>query len=98
MKLHGSGEKILRLDDDFQGDAVRYMQFALIEELDNACRAGYMQLDAAQSVYRPTIKGACLMTWQELWPFKGIRLAGRRRREAKLLADLAYQVPELSVR
>ena len=98
VKLHGSGEKILRLDDDFQGDAVRYMQFALIEELDNACRAGYMQLDAAQSVYRPTIKGACLMTWQELWPFKGIRLAGRRRREAKLLADLAYQVPELSVR
>ena len=96
VKLHGSGEKVLRLDDDFAGDAVRYIQFALIEELDNACQFGYMRLDAAESVYRPTIKGACLMTWQELWPIKGFRLARRRRRERRLLEDLAYQVPELA--
>ena len=98
VKLHGGGAKALRLDDDFHGDAVRYMQFALIEELDNACQAGYMQLDAARSVYRPTIKGACLMTWQELWPFKGIRLARRKRRERRLLEELAQQVPELAIR
>jgi hypothetical protein len=95
-KLHGSGEKILRMDDQFGGDAVRYMQSALIEELDSACQAGYMRLDAPASIYRPTIKGAYLMTWQELWPFKGFRLARRKRRERKLLEDLAFQVPELA--
>jgi hypothetical protein len=96
VNLHGSGEKVLRLDEHFGGDAVRYMQFALIEELHSACRAGYMRLDASQSVYRPTVKGACLMTWQELWPLKNIRLARRNRRERKLLEELAYQVPELA--
>jgi hypothetical protein len=96
VKLHGSGERVLRLDDDFGGDAVRYVQSALIEELDHACRAGYMRLDAAASVYRPTIKGACLMTWQELFPLKNFRLARRRSRERKLLEELALHVPELA--
>jgi hypothetical protein len=96
VNLHGRGAKVLRLDDDFGGDAIRYMQSALIEELDHACRTGYMQLDAAASIYRPTIKGACIMTWQELWPLKSIRLARRALREKALLEELSHQLPELA--
>ncbi|HEX5106058.1 MAG TPA: hypothetical protein VFV87_19700 [Pirellulaceae bacterium] len=96
VKQHASSEKVLRLDEDFGGDAIRYAQFSLIEELNNACRVGFMRLDLAAGVYRPTIKGACLMTWQEIFPLKNVRLVRRRRRERRLLEELAYQVPELA--
>ena len=94
-KLHASGEKVLSLDDEL-GELVRFMQASLIEELENACRAGYMRLVASQSVYRPTIKGAYIMTCQELPPLKNIRLARRKHRERKLLEELAHQAPELA--
>jgi hypothetical protein len=97
VRLRGTGEKVLRLDDDFAGDAIRYMAFAMIEELEFACSAGYMRLDASAGVYRLTIKGACLMTWRELWPIKGIRLAQRARREKRLLEELGCQLLGLAV-
>lgn len=94
-RLHG-GESVLRLDEDFAGDAVAYLQFAMMEELERACSAGYMRLDASAGVYRPTLKGAFLMTWREMWPIKAIRLAMRARREKQLLAELTYRFPELA--
>jgi hypothetical protein len=95
---HGSGEKILRLDDDFAGDSVRYMQFSLIEELNHACEAGYMRLDRAAGVYRPTVKGATIMIWQEMWPFKSIRIARRARNERRLLEELAFHAPVMAAK
>jgi hypothetical protein len=49
-----------------------------------------MRLDPAAGVYRPTLKGALLMTYGELYPLKGIRLMRRKQRERQLLAELAY--------
>ena len=34
---------------------------------------GYMYLSPHERLYRPTWKGAFLMTWGQLWPFKAIR-------------------------
>ncbi len=46
--------------------------------------------EANESAFRPTIKGAYLMTWQELWPFKPIRVKKRIRRDAKFLAETGF--------
>lgn len=89
-RIHGSGPKLLKMDEQFGGDPLAYMASALVEELDAAVSAGYMQLDAAASQYRPTLKGAVLMTYGELWPMKGVRLRRRANRERQMLADLAY--------
>ncbi len=88
-QLHGSGQKVLKLDEQCGGDGLRYLGESILEELDEATKAGYMQLDAAGGVYKPTVKGAVLMTYGELWPYKGIRLRRRLARERQLRGELA---------
>jgi hypothetical protein len=92
-RRNGSGQKSLKLDEQFGGDGLAYVADALIEELDEAVKAGYMRLDQAAGVYRPTVMGAIKMTYGELWPYKGVRLYRRARRERELLAELAQAVP-----
>ncbi len=87
-RRQGGGQKILRLDEQYGGDALRYMSDAMIEELDAATKAGYMRLVEGEGVYRPTVAGAIKMTYGELWPYKGVRLRWRRERERQLLAEL----------
>lgn len=49
---------------------------------------GYLFLDEAAGVYRPTLKGACLMAWQLAWPVKQAREALARRGAAVMLRRL----------
>jgi hypothetical protein len=49
---------------------------------------GYFYLDAASDRYRPTWKGACLMTWRLLWPVSAI-VEQRQRAEGHRLARSA---------
>jgi hypothetical protein len=90
-RRHGGGQKVLKLDEQCGGDCLRYMIESILEELDAATKAGYMQLDSAAGVYKPTVKGAILMTYGELWPYKSVRIRRRLSRERELLAELAYE-------
>ena len=90
-RREGTGPKLLKLDAEFGGDAIKYMAAAILEELEAAAKAGYMRLDAAGATYKPTLKGAVLMTYGELWPYKGSRLRRRANRERELLAELACE-------
>jgi hypothetical protein len=90
-RRHGTGQKVLPLDEQYGGDALSYMATAIIEELDEAAKAGVMRLDVAAGAYRPTLSGALRMTYAELWPMKGIRLRQRAKREREILAELAYE-------
>jgi hypothetical protein len=51
-------------------------------------RAGYWYLDPRDGRYRPTWRGAALMTWKLAWPVGAIRRARRRGRTAALLRRL----------
>jgi hypothetical protein len=84
----GSGDRVLRLDEEFGGDAAAYVAAMMVEELEDVDRAGYMALARDGKVYRPTWKGAFLMTWKELWPAKAIRRAARSRTARRLIAEL----------
>lgn len=86
---HGSRtDKTLRLDDEFHGDAAAYLEAAIVEELEAQLDTGYMYLSRSESAFRPTMKGAFLMTWGMLWPFKALRSAARDRRGLRLIARL----------
>lgn len=84
----GSAVKVLRLDEEFHGDAAAYMTRAMREELDGQILTGYMYLASGGEVFRPTWKGAFLMCWALLFPWKQIRFARRDRKERRLLAEL----------
>jgi hypothetical protein len=83
--------KVLRLDEEFHGDAVAYMAFAMREELDGQIETGYMFLSPDGEVFRPTWKGAFLMCWAMLFPFKQIRFARRDRKEQRVLEELRVE-------
>jgi hypothetical protein len=84
----GLRDKAFPLDEEFGGDAAAYQATTSAGELDHAARAGYMELSSDGETYRPTWKGAFLMTWKLLWPANLMLRAARDRRARRLLAEL----------
>lgn len=69
-------------------DPIAYMRWSMAQEHAFLIARGYYRLDPSGTRLRPTWKGACLMTWRLLWPWKPILLAARRRKAARVLRDL----------
>ena len=86
-----SRRPVLLLDRDFGGDAVAYVsKVALEDDFAKQVSTGYLR--RCPQGFAPTIKGAVLMTWQELWPFKAIRRARCLRAANALLAEVGLQL------
>jgi len=60
----------------------------MVKSLEQQVGTGYYWLDTAGECYRPTWKGAFLMTWKLCWPVTSIRKALRASRNAALLREL----------
>lgn len=70
------------------GQAIAYLkEYALKKSYDKQVVKGWLSYDAAGDNYRPTIKGAYLMTWGLLQPMKWIRILSMRRREQQILSE-----------
>ncbi len=82
--------KVMRLDEEFGGDAVAFVGQALHREMVGAAEVGYLYLTSDEKHFRATLKGAFLMTWQELFPFKQIRRSYRDRQAKRQLAELGF--------
>jgi hypothetical protein len=88
VERSGLTDKAFRLDEEFGGNAAAYQSASSFEELQDAARAGYMELSPEGDTYQPTWKGAFLMTWRQLWPAKLILLAAQDYRAYRLVAQL----------
>jgi len=74
--------RINRLLDEYGGDIERYFRDVVIREtLQHQALLGCLYHDESTNCYRPTMKGALLMTLKLIWPIKGLR-ASRARRDA----------------
>ncbi len=82
--------KVLRLDQEFGGDAVAFVRAGLHQEMVDAAKDGYLYLTSDSKSFRATIKGALLMTWQELFPCKQLRRLYRDRQAKQKLAELGF--------
>jgi hypothetical protein len=60
----------------------------MVKCLEQQVAAGYYYLDGVGGCFRPTWKGAFLMTWKLCWPVTSIRKALRASRNAALLREL----------
>ena len=49
---------------------------------------GYMYLDEAAGAYRPTLRGAFMMTWKLAWPVKQVRAALAKKAATETLHSL----------
>jgi hypothetical protein len=80
--------KLISLYDRYGGDIERYATGILSDTYRKQAPNGYLKLDAASGYWKPTIKGAYLMTWGLLWPMSQIGMARVRRQANTLLREL----------
>ncbi len=80
---HSEKRKAWRLG----ADVAVFLREALIEENTKQLATGYLYRDAAGD-FRPTVKGALMMTWKNLPPFTQILKARRNQAGQRLLQEL----------
>ncbi len=71
-----------------EGREVNAVYESIRQVYENQVRVGYFYLDEMESAYRPTWKGAFLMTWKLLWPVVTVWRILLRRRANALIAEL----------
>jgi hypothetical protein len=70
------------------GEALDYLQrFAFTKAYERQVKRGWLYYDEGGDCYRPTLRGACMMTWGLMQPMKAIRRSALRSRAAKILAE-----------
>lgn len=81
-------EKACHLETEYRDDPIAFVGAGIRREFAAGADDGYLRLCSANAKYRPTVKGALIMTWQELWPWKMIRRRKRAALARKTLVDL----------
>lgn len=67
--------------------ALDRLRSGMLKENTDQVAVGWLWFDEAADAFRPTWKGACLMTWKLAWPVSAYRLALRRKKAKRLLED-----------
>jgi len=83
-----NSEAVLRMDEEFGGDAVQYLLAVYPEALFDAERRGIFHRTPDGQYFRTTFPGAFRLAWQELWPISAIRRSKRDRQARELLEEL----------
>ena len=89
MLVQGRGETSSRTLRPAGADAEEdsaLAAFSMTEAMKRQAEAGWTRLAEDFRFYRPTWKGAALLSWNRLWPISMIRLARIRARERHLLS------------
>lgn len=76
-----------------QSSAADHLQAERLGSLTAQVRCGRYYLNKAGDTYRPTLKGAYLMTWGLMWPFSIFRRRAMDRRAASTLREFYAVYP-----
>lgn len=80
--------RIVSLTDKFKGNLEAYIRWVLIDSYRKQEGTGYLVRDDGCNFWRPTVKGAYLMTWSQLWPMSMILKARMKARGWQQLREL----------
>jgi hypothetical protein len=84
----GAGKKRVAVGPN----AAAFLTAGRDRQLAHFVETGYFSFDETNGVYRPSWKGAALMTWRLLWPMRPVYRAWRRRPTHKLLRELGVDL------
>ncbi len=89
VELHAPrARKTLPLVDEFHSDLPKYIRHVLAESYRKQEATGYLQPVADSDAWRPTVRGAYLMTWSQMWPMTAFLKLQTRASARRLLAEL----------
>ncbi|HEV3302480.1 MAG TPA: hypothetical protein VG055_22685 [Planctomycetaceae bacterium] len=81
-----TGTKELPLLDRFGGDAAAYIRWTMLAEMQDATNSGCLYLNEKEGKYVPTVIGAIVMTWKQLWPWKLFLVRANDKKAAEIVA------------
>ena len=67
--------------------ALEHLRQGMLKEHTDQIAVGWLWHDEENEAFRPTWKGACLMTWKLCWPVSLIRRTARRKRAKALMQE-----------
>lgn len=79
---------------DIAADPARFLADLYDTEHQWQVEAGYYRFDKGASRFRPTLKGAYLMSWKQMPPFGQLRKAAMRRRARAVLQEIGMAGPD----
>lgn len=85
-KYGRAGTRECRLDTQFFGNTVQYVARNVLEK-SFAQQVGTGYLTRTSQGFGPSIKGAIIMAWQELWPLKPMRRMQKKRQAEQVLGE-----------
>lgn len=85
-KAAPAGQRILPA----KGREVDAIAEEMTGNLDRQVELGFFYIDRVSDSYRPTWKGAVLMTWKVCWPVKQIRKVYRARKDKEIVHSLGF--------
>lgn len=71
-----------------EGRDLFHLSNSMTREMRKQVEFGYYYLDETNEVYRPTWKGAFIMTWKLAWPVGAIRKAWMKRKAQTIIRSL----------
>lgn len=88
--------KLISLYDQYEGSLLKYVRGILVDSYRKQEGTGYLQYDENRNNWRPTVWGAMMMTWSQLWPMTIIQHARIRSKATQLLDELGETVETTS--
>ena len=79
------------------GTEITAQEQRMIEDFEEQVQFGRLYLERTSNLYRPTWKGAYLMTWSQLQPMKNIRNSQDHRKSVASLKELEASAAGLRV-
>lgn len=83
-----ASRKVVALVDQFHGDLKAYLRHVLTDGYRHQETTGYLRYDDYGCCWRPTLRGAYLMAWGQMWPMIALRTQRMLHRSRRLLAEL----------
>ena len=74
------------------GEEAAALSQGMVTEYEQQCKAGLLYLDHRTGTYRPTWKGAFLMTWRQLFPLKQLEQARAQHTARAILTSLGRPI------
>lgn len=78
-----------------QSTVAEHLKAEHMDSLMEQVRAGRFYLNKARDTFRPTLKGAYLMSWGQMWPITLFRRSAMERRARKTLREFHAVHPPL---
>jgi hypothetical protein len=73
-----------------EGMELFYLSYGTVKDVRKQAEFGYYYLDERRNAFRPSMKGACIITWRLAWPIGALRRSRMRKKARATMLSLGF--------